>query len=97
MKFTRRQGLQGLAAGTATVTLDFTYDGGGVGKGGSGKIIVNGVQVAEGKISETQSNTFSSDDTADVGEDGGTPVSEDYNSPQSKFTGKLTKARIEVK
>ena len=37
-----------LPAGPVTVTLDFTYDGGGVGKGGKAVLLVNGKPVAEG-------------------------------------------------
>ena len=33
---------QALAPGPATVTLDFAYDGGGVGKGGKATLSVNG-------------------------------------------------------
>jgi arylsulfatase len=40
---------------------------------------------------------FSADDPADVGEDGGTPVSEDYKSSDSKFTGKINKITVELK
>ena len=36
-----------LAAGKATIVLDFAYDGGGMGKGGTGTLIVNGPKVAK--------------------------------------------------
>ena len=58
-----------LPAGKATVTLDFKYDGGGNGKGGVAKLSVNGKQVAEGRIEQTQGMMFSADETADVGLD----------------------------
>jgi hypothetical protein len=83
--------------GQATIRFEFNYEGGGPGRGGTGKLLVNGKQVAAGQIAKTQSNTFSTDDTADVGEDGGTPVSPAYKSPESHFTGKLIKATIELK
>ena len=45
---------EALAAGPATVTLDFAYDGGGVGKGGKATLFVNGKSVAEGRVEKTQ-------------------------------------------
>jgi hypothetical protein len=65
-------------SGKATITFDFTNDGGGFGKGGTGTISVNGTQVAEGKIDKTQAFIFSGDETADVGRDTGTPVSAEF-------------------
>jgi len=61
-----------------TVKFEFDYDGGGVGKGGTGQLFVNGQKVAHGRIEHTVPFAFSADETEDVGEDLGTPVSEDY-------------------
>jgi hypothetical protein len=36
------------------VKFDFTYDGGGPGKGGLGTLFVNGEKVGEGRIENTQ-------------------------------------------
>ena len=65
---------QALPPGPVTVTLDFVYDGGGVGKGGKATLLVNGKAVAEGRVEKTQPNIFSADETADVGIDNQTPV-----------------------
>ena len=43
-----------IPAGKATIRFDLTYDGGGFGKGGTGKILVNGKPAAEGRIEHTQ-------------------------------------------
>ncbi len=43
-----------LPAGKATIRFEFAYDGGGLGKGGTGTILVNGKKVAEGRIERTQ-------------------------------------------
>jgi arylsulfatase len=67
-----------------------------VGKGGTGTILVNGKKVAEGKIEHTQANLFSADEGADVGEDGETPVSDDYKEGNNAFTGKIQKVTVEV-
>lgn len=84
-----------LKAGKHTIVYDFDYDGEGLGKGGLGKISVNGNKVAEGRLERTQPGVFSVDDLADVGMDEGTPVA-NY-SGSDKFTGKIEKVVIEVK
>jgi len=87
---------QALPAGKATVRFEFAYDGGGVGKGGTGTIFVNGKEVAAGRIEHTQGAVFSVDEGADVGADEGTPVTEAYKVP-FKFTGKIYSVTIELK
>ena len=79
-----------------TIRYEFAYDGGGLGKGGTGTIFVNGEKVAEGRIDRTQANIFSADEGADVGLDGETPVTDDYKEGDNKFTGKIRKVVIEV-
>ena len=58
---------------------------------------MNGTKVAEGRIERTQPMIFSADETADVGEDDATPVTEDYKAYDNKFTGKILKVTIDVK
>lgn len=87
-----------LPAGKATVVFDFAYDGGGIGKGGTGSLSVNGQKVAEGRIDRTQPRIFSADETADVGVDDATPVVEALGEgDQTRFTGKIEKVTVEVK
>jgi hypothetical protein len=88
---------QAVAAGKATIRMDFDYDGGGVGKGGTATIRVNGQQVASGRIERTQGMVFSADETADVGIDGATPVTADYKEGDNAFTGKIIKVTVDVK
>src|SRR6202042_1969203 len=85
-----------LPGGKVTVKFEFNYDGGGVGKGGTGQLFVNGQKVAEGRIDRTVPFIFSGDETEDVGEDLGTPVSEDYKEGDNKFTGTIDKVTIAV-
>jgi hypothetical protein len=86
-----------LPAGKATIRYEFAYDG-GFGKGGVGIIFVNDKKVAEGRIEYTQPLMFSGDEGADVGEDGETPVVENYGIPAPyKFTGKIEKVTIDLK
>lgn len=86
---------QPLKAGKHTIVYDFKYDGGGMGKGGTGTITVDGSKIAEGRLDKTQPGIFSVDDLADVGTDDGTPVA-DYGS-SAHFNGKLDKVTIETK
>jgi hypothetical protein len=87
-----------LPPGKATVRFDFAYDGGGLGKGGTGTLFVNNEQVAQGRIEHTQGMIFSADETADVGIDLGTPVVEAIGAEaKSRFTGHIPKVTVEVR
>jgi arylsulfatase len=88
---------ESVPAGKATIRFEFAYEGGGLGKGGVGTILVNGKKVAEGRIERTQAMIFSADEGADVGEDGETPVVEDYGiAAPYKFTGRIGKVTVEL-
>ncbi len=86
-----------VASGKATIRMNFDYDGGGLGKGGTATLLVNGAKVAEGRIERTQPAIFSADETAGVGVDDATPVSNDYKERDNAFTGTIQKVTIEVK
>jgi arylsulfatase len=88
---------QALAAGKATIRMNFDYDGGGIGKGGTATILVNGEQAASGRIGRTQPTIFSADETAGVGMDDATPVTTDYKERDNAFTGKILKVTVDVK
>jgi len=89
---------QKLAPGSATIRFEFAYDGGGLGKGGTGVLFVNDQKVAEGRLDQTQGIIFSAEETADVGIDLGTPVVETIGSGvRSKFTGRIPKVTVEIK
>ncbi|MCP9757910.1 arylsulfatase [Aquitalea sp. S1-19] len=87
---------ESLPAGRSTVRFEFVYDGSGQGKGGEGKLAVNGKQVASGRIARTQPGIFSAEETADVGMDNGTPVSDEYGVNRGVFNGKVRKVRVDV-
>lgn len=84
-----------LPPGKHTIVFDFKYDGGGLGKGGGGTLSVDGKEVAKGRIGNTMPARFSLDETFDIGEDTGTPVSEDYDVP-FKFTGQIEKVVVNL-
>ena len=88
-------GADKLTPGRHVITVDFNYDGGGVGKGGEATLTVDGKKVASEKLRRTIGYRMSLDETLDIGEDTGTPVSEDYHVP-FKFTGKLEKVTIHI-
>jgi arylsulfatase len=86
-----------LAPGKHTVRFDFKYDGGGLGKGATGVLSVDGKAVAEGRIEITCDFRFSLDETFDVGQDTGTAVAEDYAERMPfRFTGTLRRLVIEL-
>ena len=91
-------GTKPLAPGKATIRFDFAYDGGGMGKGGTGTLFVNDAQVAQGRIEHTQPMMFSADETADVGIDLGTPVVEAIGADtKSRFNGHIPRVTVEVR
>jgi hypothetical protein len=57
---------------------------------------VNGKKAAEGRIEKTVPVYFSTDDTFDVGEDWGTPVSPAYQPP-FRFTGTLKRVTVQAR
>ena len=87
---------QPLAAGKATIKMEFAYDGGGPGKGGMTTLSVNGQKAAEGRVERTTPFVYSLDEGADVGMDEDTPVSEDYKQGDNRFTGKIVKVTVET-
>jgi len=81
--------------GDHVIRFRFGYDGGGIGKGATGTLFVDGKQVAEGRIPRTIANRFSLDETFDVGEDTGSPVIEDYAGKMPfAFTGTLKRFSV---
>ncbi len=83
-------------AGDHQVRLEFAYDGGGLGKGGTADLYLDGTQVGTGRIDATVPLVFSADETLDLGSDTGTPVSDDYDSRQSLFSGRIHRVQIDL-
>jgi len=87
-----------LPKGKSTVKMDFAYDGGDKpGAGGTATLYINGKSVGSAKIPATEFSIFSGDETAGVGEDPETTVSDNYDRAGSKFTGKIDKVTITLK
>ena len=87
-----------LPPGNATIRYEFDYEGGNKpGMGGTGTLYVDGNKVAEGRIDKTTPFLFSADETADVGVDDATPVTEAYKERDNEFNGRIDKVTIELK
>jgi hypothetical protein len=82
--------------GEHQVRMQFAYDGGGLAKGGTVTLFVDGTKAAEGRVDATQPMIFSADETTDVGVDSATPVSDDYGPKDSAFTGRVRWVQIDI-
>ena len=87
---------QPIPVGKAQVRMEFTYDGGGMGKGGNVKLFHDGKEVGKGRVEQTQGFVFSADETTDLGYESGTTVSSDYIAHTSKFNGKINWVQIDL-
>jgi arylsulfatase A-like enzyme len=88
------QGTTAIPSGTHQVRMEFAYDGGGLGKGGTTTLYIDGEAAGEGRIEQTEAFLFSADETLDVGNEFGSPVTTDYG--QRKFSGKVHWVEIDV-
>jgi arylsulfatase A-like enzyme len=87
---------QPVPPGKHTVGFQFKYNGGKLGAGGQGHLLIDSKTVATGTIDKTIPLIISPDEGADVGLDEGTPVTEDYNAGNNAFTGNILKVTIVV-
>jgi arylsulfatase len=85
-----------LAPGEHQVRLEFAYDGGGLGKGGTSTLYVDGTRVGEGRVDATVPMLFSGDETTDLGSDSATPVSDDHGPKETEFTGRVKWVEIDL-
>ena len=77
-----------LPEGPVALGLSFDYDGGGLGKGASVSLLVDGTEVAGGRVERTVPFRFSmSGETLDIGTDTGSPVAP-YGH-DFRFTGRV--------
>jgi arylsulfatase A-like enzyme len=83
-------------AGEHQLRLEFAYDGGGLGKGGTVSLYLDGNQVAEGRVDATVPMAFSADETTDVGSDTGTPVTDDLAAGETRFTGRVRWVQLDI-
>jgi arylsulfatase len=89
------EGQQEIPAGKHQVRMEFAYDGGGLAKGGTVSLYVDGNKDGEGRVDITVPMLFGTD-TCDVGSDGGSPVSPDYGAKDNKFNGTVNWVQIDI-
>ena len=85
-----------LATGVHEVAMQFAYDGGGLAKGGTVTLLVDGKAVGAGHIARTIPMAFSADECCDVGHDTGSPTSPDYAAANNAFNGEIAWVRIDL-
>ena len=83
-----------LPPGKSTVTVEFAYDGGGIGKGGDATIGINGKAVGKARVENTVPGRFGID-TFGIGSDTGSPVTDTYKPPYP-FTGTIERVDIDL-
>jgi arylsulfatase len=85
-----------LPAGQAVVSIEFDYDGGGLGKGGLARLLLDGRHVGESRIERTVPFGFSADEGIDIGMDGGTPAADTYEGA-FVFNGTINEVTIQLR
>jgi arylsulfatase len=89
-------GSEPVPAGEHQVRVEFTYDGGGLGKGGTATLYVDGGKVGEGRVDATVPMAFSADETTDVGNDTATPVTDDLEEGKAQFGGRVRWVQLDI-
>src|SRR5262249_2299043 len=87
----RWEGADALTPGKHTIVFDFTYDGPGFGKGGSGVLKADGKEVASKKVPHTIPFIMTIDETFDVGVDTRTPIDDNDHQFPFGFTGRMVR------
>jgi arylsulfatase len=87
---------ESIPEGKHQIRMEFAYDGGGLAKGGDVTLYYDGREVGKGRVDATQPMVFSADETTDIGYESGTPVTPDYTTKDSKFTGKIHWVQLDV-
>jgi arylsulfatase A-like enzyme len=88
------QGADVLRPGNRQVRVEFAYDGGGPARGGTASLFIDGRKTGEGRVERTEPALFSADETCDVGNEFGSPVTPDYG--RRKFTGTVRWVEIDL-
>jgi arylsulfatase len=88
------QGADALTPGKHSIVFEYTYDGPGIAKGGSGVLKVDGKVVATGKQANSIAFLQVADETFDIGVDTRTGVNDkDYKVPFA-FNGRIDKLTV---
>nr|WP_221278764.1 arylsulfatase [Prescottella equi] len=84
-----------VGVGLHQVRSEFAYDGGGLGKGGTVTLFVDGTAVAEGRVERTEPIGFGYE-FSDVGRDSLSAVTPEYPTGDNAFTGRIDWVQIEA-
>jgi len=85
-----------IPAGEHQVRMEFAYAGGGLGKGGTATLFIDGQKVGSTQVPATAAMIFSADAGCDVGSDTGSPISPDYGPRGNEFSGRVKGVQIAV-
>ena len=85
-----------LPAGDHQVRMEFAYDGGGGGKGGTATLYLDGKQIGQGRVEHTHATVFSADSTALVGNKFGAPIGPDLEIEGNPFNGTIKGVQIDL-
>jgi arylsulfatase A-like enzyme len=84
-----------LLPGPHRLSVEFSYDGGGIGKGGTVTLMVDGVEVASGHLPRTVPASFSLEGAV-IGHDTGTALTADYRVPFA-FEGTIDRVDLKLR
>jgi arylsulfatase len=96
LRRTKVYGPAAIPSGDHQVRLEFVYDGGGLGKGGTASLYLDGTKVGEGRLDATVPMVFSADETTDLGSDTGTPVTDDFGPTGTPFNGRVRWVELDI-
>ena len=96
MKLFFAESAHAIPAGTHQLRMEFTYDGGGLAKGGTVSLFVDGKKDGEGRVDMTVPMLISCDETFAIGKEGGSAVSPDYGPRGNAFSGAVNWVQIDV-
>jgi hypothetical protein len=87
---------QPLPSGEHQVRMEFAYDGGGLAKGGTVTLYIDGKAAGSGRVERTLAMVFSLDETSDVGMKRGSPITPDVPTENNAFSGTVQLVVIET-
>jgi Sulfatase len=89
LQLTYVEGATVMPPGQHQVRMEFAYDGGGLAKGGTVSLFVDGKKAGNGRIEQTEPFAFG-EESLDVGHEAGSPVTTDYPPNRAaEFTGQV--------
>jgi arylsulfatase len=87
---------QAIPSGKHQVRMEFAYDGGGLAKGGTVTLYIDGKPAGSGRVDATAPAVFSADELSDVGFKSGSPIIPEMTSAKSHFTGTVVAVVIDI-